>query len=175
VPKVTALPVKITRYTSGKTKHTSANSDMPIARSPYGGHFQKGKSGNPRGRPTGSENQSHMRLRALLAEDAEAVLRRVVQDALAGNMLAARLILDRVLPRRICRPPMELTLSALKTATDASAALSKIVAGAADGLLSTAEAADMSKVIEAFNQSLVVCELADKIKLLEAQLEDPRQ
>jgi hypothetical protein len=40
----------------------------------------------------------------LMADDAEGVVRKVVEAAVAGDMTAARLILDRIAPPRRGRP-----------------------------------------------------------------------
>lgn len=58
------------------------------------GTFLKGVSGNPAGRPK-SENAV---LRQKLAEQADDVMSVVVNAALAGDMQAAKLVLDRVCP-----------------------------------------------------------------------------
>lgn len=59
------------------------------------GKFKKGKSGNPAGRPKGSVNTQ---LRKQLEPHTPALVERVVQAALAGDMAAMKLCLDRILP-----------------------------------------------------------------------------
>lgn len=59
--------------------------------------FQPGISGNPNGRPLGSKNSS-TRMRERFAKEVPGVMRKVVAAALAGDMQAAKLVLDRVLP-----------------------------------------------------------------------------
>jgi len=58
------------------------------------GTFLKGVSGNPAGRP----KSESVALRQKLAEQADDVMTVVVNAALAGDMQAAKLILDRVCP-----------------------------------------------------------------------------
>jgi len=60
--------------------------------------FQPGKSGNPRGKPPGTRNKATVAAEALLAGEAEALTRKAVEMALAGDPIALRLCLDRVLP-----------------------------------------------------------------------------
>lgn len=58
------------------------------------GTFAKGQSGNPAGRP----RTESAKLRAAIAEHGEEVAAVVVDAALAGDMSAAKMVLDRILP-----------------------------------------------------------------------------
>jgi hypothetical protein len=73
------------------------------------GRFQPGCSGNPRGKPPGALNQA-TRLKALLEDGEERANARVVIDrALGGNLVAARILMDRLDPKPRTRPiPLEL-------------------------------------------------------------------
>jgi Family of unknown function (DUF5681) len=79
--------------------------------------FVKGRSGNPRGRPVGSRNRKTLAAAVLLAGEAEALTRKAVELALAGDPTALRLCIERILPpcreravslscRRSRTPPM---------------------------------------------------------------------
>jgi hypothetical protein len=61
-----------------------------------GGRFQKGTSGNPRGRPMGSRNAATIACEALLEGQAEALTQKAIQMALDGDTVALRLCLDRI-------------------------------------------------------------------------------
>lgn len=58
------------------------------------GTFAKGTSGNPKGRP----KSEIIALRKQIAPQAEAIIQQVIDQALAGDLTAAKIILDRVLP-----------------------------------------------------------------------------
>ena len=60
--------------------------------------FQKGKSGNLKGRPRGSRNASTMAAEMLLQGEAEAITRKCVERAITGDPTALRLCLSRILP-----------------------------------------------------------------------------
>ena len=64
------------------------------------GGFQKGVSGNPRGRPMGSRNNATLACEALLAGQAEALTQKAVEMALAGDTVALKLCLERIYPTR---------------------------------------------------------------------------
>ena len=81
-------------------------SPKPKAR-PSGRSFEKGQSGNPAGRRTGSRNKATLTAAALLGGESEALTRKAVELALAGDpwtfspracpVGAMRLCLERVL------------------------------------------------------------------------------
>ena len=53
--------------------------------------FQRGQSGNPNGKPKGVRNRATLAAEALLDGEAEALTRKVVEMALAGDSTAMRL------------------------------------------------------------------------------------
>lgn len=59
-----------------------------------GGRFAPGQSGNPSGRP----KSANTLLRERFAIDGEKVAEAVITAALNGDMIAARMILDRLVP-----------------------------------------------------------------------------
>src|SRR5271154_6897934 len=60
--------------------------------------FQPGVSGNLTGRPRGSRNRASIMAEALSDSDATDIVRAVVARAKRGDMVAARLVLDRPWP-----------------------------------------------------------------------------
>ena len=60
--------------------------------------FAPGTSGNPRGRPSGSRHKTTLAMEALLDGEAEKLTRKAIELALAGDMVALRLCLDRTIP-----------------------------------------------------------------------------
>jgi hypothetical protein len=64
---------------------------------PPGGRFQKGESGNPRGRPRGIVDK-RQKLQKVFADDAEAIIKAVIKQAIDGDMTAANIALARIAP-----------------------------------------------------------------------------
>ena len=60
------------------------------------GRFAKGRSGNPAGRPRGCRDHVNRAARLLLAGEGEALTRKAVELALAGDPAALRLCLERI-------------------------------------------------------------------------------
>ena len=89
---------------------------------PRGQPFQKGQSANPAGRPKGSRNKSLLAIEAMMDRQAEAITQIVTEKALEGDMMAIRLVMDRIVPVMRERP-IFFELSPLKTAYDTVEAL----------------------------------------------------
>ena len=96
------------------------------------GGFQKGQSGNPRGRPAGSRNTATLACEALLEGQAEALTQKAITMALAGDTTALRLCLERlVAPRR--ERFVRFDLPPLQSPADAARAMAGIAAAVAFG------------------------------------------
>jgi hypothetical protein len=79
--------------------------------------FEKGRSGNPAGRRTGSRNKTTLAAAALLAGESEALTCKAVELALAGDPTAMRLCIERLLPP--CRErTVKFTLPPIECASD---------------------------------------------------------
>ena len=128
--------------------------------------FKKGKSGNPAGRPKGTRNRTTLAAEALLEGQAEAITQKVVEMALAGDLTAARMCLDRILPiRRERRVSFE--LPPISSAEDVVKAMDAISAAFASGELSPAEAAQVANLVGWRAKAIEVFELEERIKLLQ--------
>jgi hypothetical protein len=131
-----------------------------------GGRFQKGRSGNPAGRPPGARNKTTLAMEALLDGEAEAIVRKAIEKAKGGDTTALRMCLERIVPVRRERP-VGFSFPPIKTAADAVAATGSLVAAVSSGDITPSEAAELSKLIEGFVKSLEVTELAERIAKLE--------
>ena len=130
--------------------------------------FQKGKSGNPSGRPPGSVNNSLRMLR----DAAEAILPNLIERAKDGDLEVQKLILDRGIPRlRAVSMPEALALPD-GTLTDQAKALVALIAA---GDLSTTVAAEIAGIITASARVEEVDQLRDELKALRALLEGRRE
>jgi hypothetical protein len=133
-----------------------------------GRSFAKGRSGNPAGRPKGARNRTTLAAEALLEGKAEAITQKVVDMALDGDLTAARMCLDRILPiRRERRVSFE--LPPLDSAEDIVKGMKAIAAALASGELSPREAAEIGNFVGWHAKSIEVLELEQRIKLLETR------
>ena len=128
--------------------------------------FQKGQSGNPRGRKPGTRNRATLAVESLMEGQAEALSRKAVELALQGNLLALRLCLDRVAPLRKGRAvPIE--MNAVATFADLAAAHLQIVNAMGCGLLSPEEAAAAATALDRAVCAIERQELEQRIEALE--------
>ena len=130
--------------------------------------FQKGQSGNPNGRPLGARNQRTLALEELMDGEIEAITRKAIEAAKAGDIAAIRLVMDRVLPPARSRP-ISIDLPVLTDAASVSSAQAEILKAVAIGDLRLDEAESLSGLLEACRKSLETVELEYRIKELEAR------
>ena len=135
-----------------------------------GGRFEKGRSGNPRGRPLGSRNSATLAAEALLEGEAEKLTRKCIELAMDGDTVALRLCLERIDPARKDRPvtfPLP-PITSPRDAADIAAAVANAVAA---GNLTPTEAVEFGKVIEIYVKAYETAELNDRMTRVE-QLSD---
>src|SRR5436190_10213750 len=113
------------------------------------GHFIKGQSGNPSGRPSGCRNHATRTAEILLDGEAEALTRKAVTLALDGDALALRLCLDRVIAPRRDRPA-SFALPPIADVADAASTMAAITSAVAEGALTPGEGAQVAKVVDTY-------------------------
>lgn len=135
------------------------------------GRWLRGTSGNPQGRPPGRPNKSTAYLQELLAGKAEQVIRTVVNAAIAGDLRACKLVIERLIPKRVGQPMEEGVAREIASATDAPAALACIATAALDGRISTTEAAELASVVEGYRRAVHTADLVARLESLEQRAE----
>lgn len=145
--------------------------EQPTKRRGRGRPFEKGRSGNPAGRPPGLRNRSSQIAEALLAGEAEKLTRKAVEQALEGDPAALRLCLERLMaPLR--ERPMRLALPPLKGACDIAPMVEAIGAAVTAGGLTAGEAGDLGRFVEALVRALETGDLERRLRALERS-DDP--
>jgi hypothetical protein len=128
--------------------------------------FQPGQSGNPAGRPKGSRNRATLAIEALLEGEGEALTRKAIELAKAGDIQALRLCLDRLSPPRK-DSPVAFDLPEMKTVSDAVLAMGALVKAVAEGDLTPTEAAELTRMVQTFTKILETAEFEERIRKLE--------
>jgi len=137
-----------------------------VERDPQG-HFIRGLSGNPAGRPRGSRNKDTVMVEQMFERFGGALANKAVNMALEGNMAAMRLCVSRIVaPRR--KRASEFALPPLRTAADLAPAVAAIAEAVGDGAISTDEAFQLSQIVDAFARALAAGDVEERLQRLEA-------
>ena len=126
--------------------------------------FTKGVSGNPSGRPRGIKDKRH-RFKEAIESMIPEVLESVFQRAVAGDMTAAKMLLDRSLPAK--RPEQERVQIPIRenTASNARDVLKSVF----DGEVSPDVGASLLNAITGVLKAIEVEDLAKRIEALESK------
>ena len=130
--------------------------------------FTKGASGNPAGRPKGIKDKRH-RFNEAIESMIPAVLESVFQKAVAGDMTAAKLLLDRSLPTK--RPEQERVQISIKENTALNAR--DVLQGVFAGEVSPDVGASLLTAITVVLKAIEVEDLAKRIEALESKKNEP--
>ena len=130
--------------------------------------FAAGTSGNPAGRPKGARNRTTVAVEEILDGEADALARKAIELALGGDTVALRLCLERIAPAKRERPT-PFALPKLETAADAVQASAALVEAVAAGELTTAQAAELGKLVESYIKAIEVTDVIERLERLEAR------
>jgi hypothetical protein len=134
------------------------------------GRWARGSSGNPNGKPRGSRNRVSIILEKILADDGKEVAEAVVKAAKDGDMTAARLVLDRLIPAPKGRR-VQLDLPSIDTPKDILAALSAVAHSMGKGEITPDEASQIASVIEFRRKAAETVELEARVAEIEKRQE----
>lgn len=127
------------------------------------GRWKPGQSGNPAGRKPGTGEVAQ--LRAAIAQHVPTILENLAAAALAGDVGAARLLLERVLPPiKAAEQPAPVALPADGSLTEQGRAVVQAVAG---GELAPAQGAALLGALGTLAKLTETDELAARIAALE--------
>ena len=142
---------------------------MPESTASHQGRFKPGQSGNPAGRPKGARHSTTVAIEALLEGEAETITRKAIEAAKAGDMVAMRLVMDRICPPRKSRP-IHIELPPIGDAGGVAEAQQEVLRAACAGELFLDEAQALSGLLEARRQALETQELEARLSELEGRV-----
>ena len=126
------------------------------------GRWKPGQSGNPAGKPAGAGSVG--KLRAAIADRVPDILAAMVEQALAGDVQAARLLLERTIaPLKAVEPPQPLPLPDGSLTEQGRAILAAVAAGE----LAPGQGSTLISAIGALARVAEIDELAARIEALE--------
>ena len=134
--------------------------------------FIKGQSGNPQGRPKGSGLSAQ--LRAAIEQDAPSIIKAMIEQAKAGDMQAAKALLDRVLPA--LKPESQAIHLPELVAADTMAEKARAAIDAAGaGAVSPSAASDLVAAIAGLARVVEVTALQQRLDELERMMKPPKE
>jgi hypothetical protein len=130
--------------------------------------WKPGQSGNPKGKPAGARNKATLAVLALMEQGAREITEAVVEAAKGGDLVAARMILDRLAPPAKERP-ISIDLPDISSVMGVSAAQQAIVHAVATGDLLPGEGTALAGIVENRRKAIETEELERRIAVLEAK------
>ena len=122
--------------------------------------WQKGHSGNPRGRPPGTGKAAE--LRELLEPRAPELVQKAIDMALDGDVKALQLCISRLIPE-LRSKDCPGTVPGLDKATTLTERARAVMAAAGAGLISPSDA-------QALNQSIATAAKVEEVESLKAKI-----
>jgi hypothetical protein len=130
--------------------------------------FKKGESGNPKGKPRGARHKTTELAYAMMEGGLKAVLEQVVERAKSSDMLACRMIIDKIIPNQKDRT-VAIDLPTIATLDGVGRAQSEILQAVVDGDITTNEGERISSIVEARRRVIETVELEARISELEGR------
>jgi hypothetical protein len=130
--------------------------------------FKPGQSGNPAGKPPGAKNRATVLAQSLFDGEAEALTRKIIELAKAGDMQALKVCVDR-----LC-PPMKAQAASVQVEFPETDSMSDIanafIKAAADGRLPPDVAAQLVSAVGTLARVVEIDELKTRLAALEAAI-----
>ncbi len=130
------------------------------------GRFAPGYVANPSGRPPGARGKAALLAEKLIDADCQGIVSKMVSLAKDGDIGAARMLIDRLLPAKKDRP-IQFELPPITNGADASVALANVIHAVGSGKLLPSEAEVLSKLIEAQARLTELAILEQRVATLE--------
>lgn len=144
---------------------------MPDKTDEKQGKFQKGRSGNPFGRPKGVRNKAVLLAEKLFENETEEICRQAIELAKKGNIQAIKIILDRILPPKK-ETPITIDLPMMKASTDILEAINQVTLSICCGKISPSDGETLSRIIERQAKAIKMNEFEQRLKNLEDRQSD---
>ncbi len=126
--------------------------------------------GNPAGRPHGSRNKASIAADTLLDGEAEALTRKAIDLALAGDTVALRLCMERICPPRRDRP-VNLKMPRMDTPQDVLRAIATVVSAVGRGAITPSEGQALASLIETQRKAIELVQIEQRLAAVEQSVE----
>ena len=120
------------------------------------------------GKPHGTRHKATQAVLALLEGEGEALTRKAIEMALAGDGAALRLCIDRIAPPRKDNP-VTFPLPRMATARDAAEAAAAVLQAVSMGELTPTEGAPVMALVYSYRRTLEITDLEARVAALEGR------
>ncbi len=134
------------------------------------GQFKKGISGNKKGKPKGAKNKTTVAALTLLSSDTEAITKKAIELALAGDTTALKLCMDRIAPPIKEKPIQSFAMPNIETPIEALEAYKIVLQQMACGELLPSEGKAICQLLDKFSQIYESAEIEQRVGKLEKLL-----
>jgi hypothetical protein len=139
-------------------KAVSAAENTGSKQGKRGRPFSPGVSGNPQGKPAGCRNRASRMLEAITDADLAAIVAKIVQKAKAGDVMAAKILLDRLIPVPRTRSVLvDMPSLADGRAQSRATALAAVLTAMSAGQIDPSEATIIADLVERTGQAIGNC------------------
>jgi len=141
----------------------------PASKNGILGQFRPGNT-HGKGRPVGSKNGVTVAAENIIQGEGEALSRKLIEMALAGNVACLKTAIERIVP--VCKSsPVALPgMPKIDSVADASELTAYIIDAIADGTVSPVEGEIISRSCERHIKALEVRDLEHRLSSLESRL-----
>lgn len=148
------------------TKHSKATQ---TTKNGHSGLFQPGNT-HGKGRPVGSKNGVTVAAENIIQGEGEALSRKLIELALAGNVACLKTAIERIVPVCKSSPVVLPGMPKIESVADASELTAYIIEAIADGTVSPVEGEIISRSCERHIKALEVRDLEHRLSALESRL-----
>ena len=128
--------------------------------------FKKGQSGNPKGKRPGTRHNTTQAALKLLGGDLEAITQECIRQAKEGNLMAVKLVLDKLIPSAK-ELPLSLSLPKVEGAADLPAALSAVMVAVVQANITPGEGQALTAMLEAYRKGIELADIEARLTALE--------
>lgn len=125
--------------------------------------FEKGNGG----RRPGSKNRTTLVAEALLKGEEEALVRKAIELAKAGDVQMLKFLLDRILPKE---RSVHIELPTMERADDAVDALGATINAVGTGQIAPSEAAALAALVATYARAINIYELESRLDKIERDI-----
>jgi hypothetical protein len=144
-----------------------SNNTGPMQPAPRRSPFRKRRSATKADQPL---HKIATQAQQVMVDDIAAIIKVVTEAAKAGDIAAAKFVLDRVLPARKGRF-VSFPLPPMRSAAEVLEGSNAVLVACASGLITLQEAADISGIIAEYAKLIEKTDLEKRIECMEQELE----